>query len=67
MPQNNNNDFNCDHPDKVNQLLGNLPRSLTVTGIVIIAVIFAVLIAASVLVPYPYGDGESIFTHLLGN
>ena len=52
---------------KMQQLLGKLPRSLVVGGCVAMAVIFLLLLLAMLLIPYPYGGGESIAAHLLGS
>lgn len=51
--------------EKVRQLIGEIPPSLVRWGIVIIVIIFAALIAAVCLLPYPYSNGESILQHLL--
>ena len=51
--------------EKVRRLLGEMPRSLTKWGIVIIAVILAALAAVVCLMPYPYSGGESIISHML--
>lgn len=50
--------------EKVRKLLGELPPSLTRWGIALIVTIFALLIAAVCLIPYPYGNGESIIEHI---
>ena len=51
--------------EKVRRLLGEMPRSVTMWGIVIIVVILATLAAVVCLVPYPYSGGESILMHLI--
>lgn len=49
---------------KVKQI-GRIPRSLVRCGIIIIAVITAVLITAICILPYPYSNGETILHHLV--
>ena len=51
--------------EKVRQLLGEIPPSLVRWGIAVIAIIFAALVAAVCLLPYPYSGGESILRHIL--
>lgn len=51
--------------DKTRRILGDIPRSLVWTGIIVIAIITAALITALFLLPYPYGEGESIIAHIL--
>lgn len=51
--------------EKVRKLLGEIPPSLMRWGTLVMAVVFAALLAAVCLLPYPYGDGESILMHLL--
>lgn len=53
--------------EKVRRLLGEIPPSLVRWGTVILLVIFIGLVAALTLVPYPYGNGESILQHILAN
>jgi hypothetical protein len=51
--------------EKVRQILGTIPKGLVHWGITIICVIFATLIVAVLCIDYPYGNGESIFQHLI--
>lgn len=52
--------------EKVRQLIGEIPPSLVLWGIAIIAIVFIALIAAVCLLPYPYSNGESILRHFIG-
>lgn len=54
------------HSEKVRLLMEELPTSVVLWGIVIIAVVFIALIAALCLLPYPYSNGETIIWHILG-
>ncbi len=47
--------------EKVRKLLGEIPPALVGWGTLIITLILAVC-----LIPYPYSNGESILSHLLG-
>ena len=60
-----NNDIEL-RSEKVRKILGEIPRSLVIWGTTIIISIFALLIIAVSLIPYPYSDGESILRHFLG-
>lgn len=51
--------------EKVRNLLGEIPSSLTLWGTVIIVLILVTLAAVVCLMPYPYSDGESILRHML--
>lgn len=51
--------------EKVRQLIGEIPPSLVRWGIAIIAIVFLALLAAVILIPYPYSECESILQHLL--
>ena len=51
--------------EKTRRLLGNIPSALTRVGYAVIAIITIAIIAAVCLLPYPYGNGESILGHLL--
>lgn len=51
--------------EKVRNLIGEIPVSLMVAGYVIIILIFVVLILAVTLIPYPYGNGETILQHII--
>lgn len=49
---------------KVRRLIGDVPGSLVRWGIAVITLVFVILIVALVFLPYPYGDGESILSHI---
>lgn len=53
------------HSEKVRNILGEIPRSLTVYSIVVITIVAMGLVIALCMLPYPYSDGESILEHLL--
>lgn len=61
-------DYNSDRielrSEKVRKLIGTIPPTLVYSGIAIITIIFVMLILAVLLIPYPYGAGETIFQHL---
>ena len=50
--------------EKVRKLLGEKPSRIIRWGTVVITVIFILLIAAVLLLPYPYSNGETILKHL---
>lgn len=50
--------------EKVQKLIGTIPPILVYSGIAVITIIFVMLILTMLLIPYPYGAGESIFQHL---
>lgn len=50
--------------EKTRRLLGNIPPSLSRLGIAVIVLITLALVAAVTLLPYPYGEGESILAHI---
>lgn len=50
--------------EKVRNIIGDVPPLLLRWGTVIIALVFAVLIGIVLMLPYPYGSGESIFLHI---
>lgn len=52
--------------EKVRGLIGEVPPSLVRWGTALIVTVFAALIAAVCLLPYPYSNGESILRHMLG-
>ena len=52
--------------EKVRNLLGEEPAGPLRWGIAVICLIFAVIIAAVLCMDYPYGNGESIFRHIVG-
>lgn len=51
--------------EKVRRLTGDIPTSLVVWSIAVMALVAAALAAAVSLLPYPHSDGESILRHLL--
>lgn len=51
--------------EKVRRLVGTIPPSLVRWGISIIVAEFAALAAAVCLIPYPYGQGETIIEHIV--
>lgn len=60
------NDINL-RSEKVRRLIGEIPPAIARWGTIVILLIFAALIAALCLLPYPYSSGESILRHLIGN
>lgn len=50
--------------EKVRNIIGTVPSSLVYWGIAIAAIIFLALMAVCFFVPYPYGEGETIFQHM---
>lgn len=50
--------------EKVRNIIGTIPPRLVRWGIIIIAIIFIALLLVIFFVPYPYGEGESVFQHL---
>lgn len=50
--------------EDVRKTINEIPSALVNWGITIIIIIFVTLISIIVFVPYPYGNGESIFAHL---
>lgn len=50
--------------EKVRDIIGTIPPALVHWGIAVITIIFGILLLVVLLVPYPYGDGETIFQHL---
>lgn len=50
--------------EKVRKIIGVIPPALVRWGIVIITIIFVTLVLVVSLIPYPYGEGETIFQHL---
>ena len=53
------------HSEKVRCLLNEMPRSLTIWGCMVTAVVFIGIALTLCLMPYPYSGGESILEHLL--
>lgn len=58
-----NNQYAEFHSERIRNLIGEIPTSLSHCGMAIIIIIMAVLILIFFIVPYPYGQGESIFQH----
>lgn len=50
--------------EKVRKIIGTVPSAPVRWGITVITIIIAALFIAVMCIPYPYGDGETIFTHL---
>lgn len=50
--------------EKVRKIIGTIPSTLVYWGISIIVFITIILTLVVTLVPYPYGEGETIFQHL---
>lgn len=50
--------------EKMRKLLDDRPGGVARWGISLICVIFAALIAIVLSLEFPYGNGESIFSHL---
>lgn len=50
--------------EKVRQILGEVPNKLVRWGMAVISIVFVILIAAVMLIKFPYGDGETIFEHI---
>lgn len=50
--------------EKVRNIIGTIPSALVRWGIAVITIIFITLMFVIFLVPYPYGEGETIFQHL---
>lgn len=50
--------------EKVRKLVGSIPATLVRWGMVWMIVVSVLLVAVLVLVPYPYGGGETILEHL---
>lgn len=50
--------------EKVRNIIGTIPSALVRCGIAVITIIFITLMFVIFLVPYPYGEGETIFQHL---
>lgn len=66
MEEKNRTDINDKlRSEKVRRLLGEIPPSLTIWGLLIIVGVFAALVAAISLLPYPYSEGETILQHIL--
>ena len=61
---NNNNDRIELRSEKVRSIIGTIPPALVHWGSAVITIIFVILMLVIFLVPYPYGEGESIFQHL---
>lgn len=50
--------------EKVRNIIGTIPPTLVRWGIAVITIIFVILLFVVILVPFPYGNGETIFQHL---
>lgn len=50
--------------EKVRNIIGTIPPVLVCWGIAVITFILVMLMLVVFLVPYPYGEGETIFQHL---
>lgn len=50
--------------EKVRNIIGTIPSALVRWGIAVITIIFITLMFVIFLVPYQYGEGETIFQHL---
>ncbi len=50
--------------EKVRNIIGDRPSLLLRWGTAIIALLFALIIGVVLMLPYPYGSGESIFRHI---
>ncbi len=50
--------------EKVRKMIGEIPPALVRWGIAVVAAIFIALLLVLLLVPYPYGNGETLFRHL---
>ncbi len=51
--------------ERVRRFIGEIPPSLVRWGIGIIVAVFGALAAAVCLIPYPYGQGETIIEHIV--
>ena len=49
---------------KVQNILGEIPKSLVFFGYVTILIILIGLVLTAILIPYPQGNGESILVHV---
>lgn len=49
------------------KFIGEMPHRIANLGIILTLFIFAAIIIAICLIPYPYSHGESILSHLLFN
>lgn len=49
--------------EKVRNIIGTIPSVLVRWGTVVIAIIFITLLLVVFLIPYPYGEGETILQH----
>lgn len=50
--------------EKVRNIIGTIPPVLVYWGIAVTAIILIILMLIAFLVPYPYGEGETIFQYL---
>ena len=51
--------------ERVRHIIGSIPSGLVRWGNAILLLIFVLLIAAVLYIPYPYGGGESIWEHMM--
>lgn len=51
--------------EKVRNIIGEIPPALVRWGIAVIAIVVIMLLLAVLCIPYPYGNGETIFRHLM--
>ena len=52
--------------EKVRVMGGDIPPRLLVIGLAVMLLIIFLLVAAVVLLPYPYSEGESVLQHIMG-
>jgi len=52
--------------EKVRRIIGEIPPALVRWGIAIIVIVFAILLAVVLCVRFPYGHGETIWQHIIG-
>lgn len=50
--------------EKVRDIIGAIPSGLALWGIAVFVIILLALLLVLFCIPYPYGDGETIFHHL---
>ena len=66
MKRNNEDDVRLEmHSVKVRNILGEMPKSLTIWSVVVITAVAIALVAALCLLPYPYSGGKSILEHII--
>ena len=52
--------------EKVRRIVGTIPAALVRWNIIVLLIIVCTLLGIVCVVPYPYGEGESILRHILG-